>query len=653
LALWLAVALSLVLTTSIEAVELLALQPGTFVDHELVVPVDLVFIGYDRSRVDEEAILEILPATYRPVVQVQLAYGLSGRDVGLTYRFRYRFEHKSRQFEDDFFAFLARSGVEGPLGPGQNLYNGQINNVVEVTGPNLSIDAASVERYLAGPEGETQQRYTIFFINWYGRDGFRFHTYAKRDAPDPDTHYDFGPDFPLTAWGGSVSRTWFYDLSAGPDDWTDGWHVDDDQSTYRMPPIWEYVEHGYRPPAQLSRDLAYVTRFVAIDLLFTTSLFYDPLLTSPDVGGAKVAHIALFEDDPTLRSGHQGSRGLDWIDVPFIERELTRFQPYYPWKVGLPDYARTDAGADRALAVFAGIRVEDDCWTAFGNTFAQLFCYFDANLARYIPPYPPGDHVVEIFAYNTLSLGGWDGLLGFADDNWVDGRPTYLFTFDTPRYRAAGYGFTETIIHEIGHHFGLVHPHAGYDSELGLAIDPDQPSFAFTWVGDESHTTMSYMPLVSEYGHFDRDNVYRWEMAGYLNWTNAVLGEIRAHPEIDRVQAAIELADTAGARALAAFARWNVLTAAASARQAYSLVRTAAQEIGAPARRWSSRAVPFRSATPRADAGSAARSRGREARQRSKGNTRFQSSLMLTTVHPLALASSRPLSRRPMCPCRS
>jgi hypothetical protein len=109
---------------------------------------------------------------------------------------------------------------------------------------------------------------------------------------------------------------------------------------------------------------------------------------------------------------------------------------------------------------------------------------------------------------------------------------------------------------------------------------------------------MSYMPLVNGYGHFDLDNVYRWEMAGYLNWANAVLGDIRSHPEIDRVQAAIELADAAAARALAAFARWDFLTAAASARQAYSLVPTAALQIGAPTPTLdlARRPLPFRDA---------------------------------------------------------
>ena len=49
----------------------------------------------------------------------------------------------------------------------------------------------------------------------------------------------------------------------------------DEDWGYRMPPVWEYGNlTGYRPFDDLSGDLAKVTRYVAIDLLFTTSPLY-------------------------------------------------------------------------------------------------------------------------------------------------------------------------------------------------------------------------------------------------------------------------------------------------------------------------------------------------------------------------------------------
>ena len=118
-------------------------------------------------------------------------------------------------------------------------------------------------------------------------------------------------------------------------------------------------------------------------------------------------------------------------------------------------------------------------------------------------------------------------MLGFADDNWVDGTQSHVFMFDTPEDRALGYGFTTTGIHEFGHHIGMSHPHDGYDSEQELDFDSSGP-FEFAWSGDESHTVMHYLALSNGFGMFDKDNQYRWEMAGYLNWSNAVAGDISA-----------------------------------------------------------------------------------------------------------------------------
>ena len=318
-----------------------------------------------------------------------------------------------------------------------------------------------------------------------------------------------------------------------------------------------------------------MTRFVGIDLLFTTSPLYDPLVTAPDVGGSKVAHVAMLEDDAT-------SRGLKWIDAQFAKRELTRFQPYYPWKVGLTDTKPIDAGAKRTLDIFSENLQEDDCWNFFGTTFAQMFCYFSANLDSYIPEYRSRDYVGEIFAYNTgaTSLGTQFGLLGFADDNWVDGTQSHVFIFDTPEYRELGFGFTATAVHEFGHHIGMSHPHDGYDSELGLDFGAGG-FFEFTWSGDESHTVMQYIALTNQFGRFDKDNSNRWEMAGYLNWSNAVAGDILAHPQASRVKLLLWLADASASEALDGFDRWDYQKAAESARQAYALVITAARQIGA------------------------------------------------------------------------
>ena len=58
--------------------------------------------------------------------------------------------------------------------------------------------------------------------------------------------------------------------------------------------------------------------------------------------------------------------------------------------------------------------------------------------------------------------------LCFADDDYVTGTQSYVFSFISPEIVEAGYGLTTTQIHEVGHHLGMSHPHDGYDRETGI-----------------------------------------------------------------------------------------------------------------------------------------------------------------------------------------
>jgi hypothetical protein len=241
-----------------------------------------------------------------------------------------------------------------------------------------------------------------------------------------------------------------------------------------------------------------------------------------------------------------------------------------------------------SLDIFTENSTTPDCWNDFGAPFAQLFCFFDQHLSDYVPEHPDNDYVGEIFSFNTTAagLGTQFGLLGFADDNWVDGTQTYLFTFDSAAYRQLGYGFTGTIIHEFGHHIGLSHPHDGYDSELGLDFGASGPHF-FAWSGDESDTVMHYLSLSNDFGEHNKDNMYRWETAGYLNWANALAGDILASPDAAKVSLLLIAADQQAASAKARFAQWNYLSAVERARNSYLLLVEAAKQIGVTSARLS------------------------------------------------------------------
>ena len=550
------------------------------------VPVNIVIVGYPSRMIDRGALLGELPATYTPVVRNSQFYGLPGRNVGLKFAFKYRLLSAGPSLSSRFFQYLTSIGTPGdPTWP-QLAYNDETKNVLDVTGPVLSIDGPSVERWLSRAAqrelGIDPHSYTLFFIDWYGQPGFKFHVYTKTDEPDPDTGVNFGTlgSRAMIAWGGSSSRTWFYDLSAGPEAWTNNWDVDDADvdgdgvADYRMPPVWEYTAGGYRDPSQLSDDLGRVARYVGIDCLFTTSPLYDPLVTAPGVGGTKVQNVQMFEDG-------SDSNGAQWIDTPFVFDALRSFEPYYRWKVRLADEDPIDADAQRSFRIWADLLPEDSYWTPYGTTFAELFGYFDANQGRYVPPNAPNDYVGKVFAFNTTdaNMGDEVGLLGFADDDWATGKQSYVFAWDTTEDRAVGYGFTATVVHEFGHHIGMSHPHDGYDAQTATDFGPGGQTY-FAWSGDESNTVMQYIEVSNTFGVFDRDNMYRYEFAGYANWTSALLKSIRTDPGRIKVAGLTGQATLLAQAAATDFQDWRYLQAASSARRAYELALTAAGYLG-------------------------------------------------------------------------
>ena len=564
-----------------------AIAPGQSVTFRQTVPINIVFVGYEQGQVDPGPMLSLLPATYAPISRYPAFYGVPSRDLGLHFDFTYNVKWANQGFEDDFFGYLGDIGVPGDPTTFQLLYNEQASNVLDVTGPVLTIDGPSAEWWLNSNarrlDIDVSQGYTIFFINWYSRPDFQFHVYTKTDEPDLDTGHYFGNDDwygKIIAWGGSHGRTWFYDLSAGPEWNTDNWVVDvtdlngDGVDEYRMPPVWEYTAGGYRAPNQLSIDLGLVARFTAINLLFTTSPLYDPLVTAPGPDGGRVVHVEMFEDDAR-------ANGLDWFKVDQTEDAFAMFQPYYDWQVALDYKDPIDGGARQALRISNGLTERPGCWGPFGSPGAQLFCYFDANYDRYVPAYGPQDDVTAIFAFNTTDkrMGYNLGLLGYADSNYVDGTQSYVFMFDYPLVRDAGYGFTTTAIHEGGHHFGLSHPHDGYDSEYALDYGPGG-EFYFVWGGDESNSVMHYLGLSNTFGVFDQDNMYRYEFAGYLNWVNDLADDVAAHPDAASVAAYTRQASALYRDADRKFDRWDYLGAATAARGAYEAMGTAAQTLG-------------------------------------------------------------------------
>ena len=443
--------------------DLTTLDPGARIDLHQTLPVNIVFLGYEAGASDDEvdaaAFEDALPSGYNAISRFPAFYGLN-RPAHVSYDYDYNLVWADEDFEDDFFGYLGSIADPAPLTVMQSDYNDQENKNPAVTvADSQAIDAPSVEQWLAAHAmagaGVDPTEYTVFFVNWWGRADFEFHVYTKTDEPDPDTGYNFGvirDSRKMIAWGGTASddpqggpaadsRIWFHDLSAGPESWTDNWNVDDadvdgdDVLDYRMPPIWEYGNtDGYRPFDDLTGDLAKLTQYVALDLLFTTSPLYKPALSAPALPTSIQVDITAWDGDPAVS-------GASFIDTGYITDKLSALMPEREVSTELSSRALIG----RAFDVYRCFIEGHSCFGSklFRIAFADLFLYFRDKVNQFLEG--DADYEVGVWAFNSPNELDAGGLLGFADDNWTDGTQSFVFAFDDPLIRELGFGFTDTI----------------------------------------------------------------------------------------------------------------------------------------------------------------------------------------------------------------
>ena len=556
------------------------------------VPVNVVFLGYEPSQVARSQFLAKLPKKYEPVVRYRLVYGITEK-LGIKYTYDYNVSYSDRAYEDKFFRQLGRIAKPAPLTQYQTAYNAQAKNVKDITS-NVAIDAPSVEKWLAynPPRGVDTRRNTVYFINWYGRSDFKFHVYTKEGEPDPDTGYDFGKlrdSRKVIAWGGttandeetglgSTRRVWFHDLSAGPESWTSNYDVDnpdldgDGVVDYRMPPTWEYTAGGFREASALAGDLGLITRYVALNLLMTSSPLYPMEL--PTAEPPKSINI----DSNTYEGWDGVDASAQYIKPKLVVDELSELR----WRNKL-DFDNQDLPYDaKAEECYLGVLTDESCYPDSGYPgFANLYLYNWENLERTKDDAGRVDYELPVFNY-AVNAGVGVPALGYADDNYVDGTQTGVFCFISPEVVQSGYGLSTTQIHEVGHHLGMSHPHDGYDSETGVDYSPGN-EFLFANAGDESNSMMSYIDVNWDFSQFDRDNSDRFMTSAYNEAANRLAADVLASKKAAKGKAQLHAADVLLGLATKAFARHDYRAAYGFAEQAYNQTVSAARKAGVDA----------------------------------------------------------------------
>jgi hypothetical protein len=568
------------------------LQPGQFREISQHLRINIVFVGYQRgpgpADIDEAAFRALLPNNYRAVNRDPRYYGIDS-PAGLRFTYDYNIVYANSAFEDAFFEYLGRIATASPVGFYQELYNRQVNNSLEIDS-NYTIDATAAETWLADHAERmirvNTQEYTVFFVNWYGRPDFKFHTYVVPENPDPDTGHNFGldPGYETRGWGGTSRdddetgahrprRVWYLDLSAGPTELD--WDVDDPdfvgwgKPQYRMPPIWDYGStSGYRPFDSVSTDLGLITRFAAINELFTSSPAFKVAITPPRLPSEIQLDLNLYQADPEVD-------GRTMIDESLLVRNVSRLQPFNKFTSELDEVPF----AGEAEAVFRCLVGSGPCPpNVFNSRYYPIYLYHTENAGQFLDG--DADYEVPIYAYTAAdSLYGPDGCsCSFAFDNWADGTQTMIIAQMREFWRERGFGLTRPITHEVGHHLGLSHPHDGYDSQLDEDYYGSDRFYAY--YGAFSATVMQNGPLNTEFSQFDRDNMNRFMTAAYLNQANNILPLILENQNAHKVMGRLMSADRLAENSLIEHGRMNYDLAVRRAKQAFQSVITAADEIG-------------------------------------------------------------------------
>lgn len=567
------------------------LAPGSLPRLTERVPVNVVFLGIDRDRVDLPAIHGALPKSSEPIVRAPAFYG-NTRRLGIRYSYDVDVHFTSGNYEERFFGFLARSGKESPLTQAQHLYNGQAANVLDVK-RNIEIPADEVEARLAldPPAGVNTREHTVFLIDWYGRKDFRFHVYGKTGEPTIDKGFDYGMlDHTKTvAWGGTTAtdeetglgatrRVWFYDFSAGPDHFTSNGHVDepdldeDGSPDRRIPVSWEYSKKGFKPRSEFSTDVGLLLRYVALDLLFTPSPLYAPRIDEA-IGGGRIDLDLNFYNGPGASGASDLVKPRQLIaelnellemKISSDEQELVFEEPQHAACYGGFFGAMLDPTPTSSLAPACTGETDYSSW---GNLYRHHY----SRLSEIVDD--ADSYEAPSFNYLMDTVTGF--CFAYADDDHKTGKQAFVYMFLTKDGACAErLGWTELFIHEYGHHFGMSHPHDGYDFESKRHFSGYEGEFQFAMAGTEVNSVMSYMHTNWDFSQFDHDNYNRWMTASYLDAANDLLAAA-VEQDYSIAGGILKDADRVAGDAVDAFASHRYPEARAAAKLAFNLLRRA------------------------------------------------------------------------------
>ncbi len=474
--------------------------------------VKVVFVGIPS---------ELVNATYLkwnvPAYKCQ-QYLNPGVTTGVQYRFDYEFIFPPKGFEDSFAQYLTSIGkVEVAKNPffGVNLTN-------------TLYSASLAENWLKYHEsdygGSPKPGYTLILANLtravpsvtpnqYEKylnqsvDGFTPH-YYNMTYVDSDLYITIRRRW-MTSWGGP-NRLYFIDLSAGPSN-----------ITRQLPLQWAIRANNI--DLKTLYGSMWLTQYLSDYVYGAVEDLFAPDFVYPIAAARKYDVDVLVVDNRTDGAVPSLDRTLN---VLRIKSELERLLPFAEVNVKARFMNVTASSNLTNLIVsstspskYAKISIVDARpvynWLSeegqghikdfFNNTRKDSEYYVPVMAFIFTGEYQFGftfkEDLSEPFGPESIwgvALGDLV-LVSHSSHDLVRGN------FTDPKQTQTGFGLTNTVIHELGHMLGLVHP---------FRADPTQDFVA---------SVMSYYPYEYSYSQFDRDALLRGYVDGLIMGTEAEL----------------------------------------------------------------------------------------------------------------------------------
>ena len=514
--------------------------PQTVATRTAPLDVKVVLLGFDQTLIDKNYLTRNAPA-----VQYQL-FEIPGVSTNVQYSINYEYLFPDASFTDALVQFLQSTAkVEVRQNVIWNISYSQIQHYeqgayylnythFDVRSRNTYYPADDVEAWLVQHEsaygGFPQNGYVLiladlskrlpsttldqFELALQGKDvEFTSHFYNKTYA-DGDLGIQLNRRY-MTGWGGH-SRLFYADLSAGPE-----------QTAEQLPIQLAYAYNSVDPTTTYGK--LWLNQFLADYISGAVRNIFAPDFIYPiNYASSYKIKVVIFDnrtdttDPPITNTFDQEAAVKEWQTlVPWAnvtaETKYARISDY-------PDLQQiivksrspaTYGSPPESPAVDA--RPVYDWFNAEGQGHIKDFMQVTRDTTEYDVP-------VFCFAFTGKYEFGFtfkDMIGKEADfDRTIWGvslydlvlisHSTYDFKrgeFTDPAQPGKGFGFTNTVIHEVGHMLGLMHP---------FSFDPTENFVA---------SVMAYYPYENQFSIFDRDAEVRGQADLLLRTTAELLSQ--------------------------------------------------------------------------------------------------------------------------------